>query len=118
MDYCARAIHLPPTRRRTEAEYKREAFELFGTLLERIKPDTISLLSRVQSAPRPEIEEQERERGAAAGRRLQMQHAPAVRLSGDAAPVGPESAAAAAAGRRRDRAAGRSRPAAGRAARR
>jgi len=100
MDYLRQGIHLRAyAQKNPKQEYKREAFELFGTLLERIKHDTISLLSRVQVRTEAEIEEQERERERQLARRLQMQHAsPLSVISGDAAPVGPESAAAAAAG--------------------
>jgi preprotein translocase subunit SecA len=100
MDYLRQGIHLRAyAQKNPKQEYKREAFELFGTLLDRIKRDTISLLSRLQVRTEAEIEEQERERERQLARRLQMQHAaPQSVISGDAAPVGPEAAAAAAAG--------------------
>jgi preprotein translocase subunit SecA len=99
MDYLRQGIHLRAyAQKNPKQEYKREAFELFGSLLDRIKHDSISLLSRLQVRSEAEIEEQEREREAAMARRLQMQHAaPLSVISGDAAPVGPESMAAAAA---------------------
>jgi preprotein translocase subunit SecA len=100
MDYLRQGIHLRAyAQKNPKQEYKREAFELFGALLDRIKRDTISLLSRLQVRTEAEIEEQERERERQLARRLQMQHAaPQSVISGDAAPVGPEAAAAAAAG--------------------
>jgi preprotein translocase subunit SecA len=100
MDYLRQGIHLRAyAQKNPKQEYKREAFELFGSLLDRIKHDTISLLSRLQVRSEAEIEEQERERERQMARKLQMQHAaPQSVISGDAAPVGPEAAAAAAAG--------------------
>jgi preprotein translocase subunit SecA len=97
MDYLRQGIHLRAyAQKNPKQEYKREAFELFGSLLERIKRDTVSLLSRLQVRSEAEIEEQERERERQLARRLQMQHAtPLSVISGDAAPVGPEAAAAA-----------------------
>jgi preprotein translocase subunit SecA len=100
MDYLRQGIHLRAyAQKNPKQEYKREAFELFGALLDRIKRDAISLLSRLQVRTEAEIEEQERERERQLARRLQMQHAaPQSVISGDAAPVGPEAAATASAG--------------------
>ena len=76
MDYLRQGIHLRAyAQKNPKQEYKREAFELFGTLLERIKHDTLSLLSRVQVRTEAEIEAQERERERQMARQLQMQHA-------------------------------------------
>jgi len=95
MDYLRQGIHLRAyAQKNPKQEYKREAFELFGTLLDRIKHDTISLLSRLQIRNEAEIEAQERERQAALARRLQMQHAAAQSaLSSEAEPMGPEAMA-------------------------
>jgi preprotein translocase subunit SecA len=101
MDYLRQGIHLRAyAQKNPKQEYKREAFELFGALLDRIKHDTISLLSRLQVRSEADIEAQERERERQmAARQLQMQHAsPQSVISSDGAPVGPEAAAAAAAG--------------------
>jgi preprotein translocase subunit SecA len=97
MDYLRQGIHLRAyAQKNPKQEYKREAFELFGALLERIKHDTISLLSRLQVRSEAEIEAQERERERQLARKLQLQHAaPQSVISGDVAPVGPEAAAAA-----------------------
>jgi preprotein translocase subunit SecA len=100
MDYLRQGIHLRAyAQKNPKQEYKREAYELFQSLLERINRESISLLSRLQVRSEAEIEEQERERERQLARRLQMQHAvPQSVISGDAAPVGPEAAAAASAG--------------------
>ena len=95
MDYLRQGIHLRAyAQKNPKQEYKREAFELFGTLLDRIKHDSISLLSRLQVRTEAEIEEQQRERELQMARQLQLQHAaPQSAISGDAGAVGPEAAA-------------------------
>jgi preprotein translocase subunit SecA len=100
MDYLRQGIHLRAyAQKNPKQEYKREAFELFNTLLERIKHDTISLLSRLQVRTEAEIEEQQRERERQMARQLQLQHAaPQSAIAADAEPIGPEEAAAAGAG--------------------
>ncbi len=94
MDYLRQGIHLRAyAQKNPKQEYKREAFELFGALLDRIKHDAISLLSRLQVRSEAEIEEQERERERQMARKLQLQHAsPQSVISSDARPVGPEEA--------------------------
>ncbi len=93
MDYLRQGIHLRAyAQKNPKQEYKREAFELFGALLERIKHDTVSLLSRIQVRTEAEIEAQQREREAQLARRLQMQHAaPQSAISADGAD-GPDAA--------------------------
>jgi preprotein translocase subunit SecA len=88
MDYLRQGIHLRAyAQKNPKQEYKREAFELFGALLDRIKHDSVSLLSRLQVRTEAEIEEQERERERQLARQLQMQHAaPQSAISVDGAP--------------------------------
>ena len=98
MDYLRQGIHLRAyAQKNPKQEYKREAFELFGALLDRIKHDSISLLSRLQVRSEAEIEAQERERERLlAAQKLQLQHAaPQSAISSDGGPVGPEAAAGA-----------------------
>jgi preprotein translocase subunit SecA len=59
-------------------EYKREAFELFSAMLDRIKFDTITTVSKIQVRSQAEIEREELERQQRLARALQMQHAEAV----------------------------------------
>ena len=98
MDYLRQGIHLRAyAQKNPKQEYKREAFELFGALLERIKHDTVSLLSRLQVRNEAEIEEQERERERQMARQLQTQHAsPQSVIASDG--IAPGAAAGAAAG--------------------
>jgi preprotein translocase subunit SecA len=89
MDYLRQGIHLRAyAQKNPKQEYKREAFELFSSLLDRIKHDSVSLLSRLQVRSEAEIEAQERERERQLARRLEMQHAaPQSVISGDAEPA-------------------------------
>ena len=43
-------------------EYKREAFEMFGEMLERVKHDTISILSRIRIQSEQDVQRMEEER--------------------------------------------------------
>ncbi len=94
MDYLRQGIHLRAyAQKNPKQEYKREAFELFGALLDRIKHDTVSLLSRLQVRTEAEIEEQERERERQMARQLQTQHAsPQSVIASDGAAEGAASA--------------------------
>src|SRR5690606_34387148 len=49
LDYLRQGIHLRGyAQRNPKQEYKREAFEMFGSMLDRVKADTISILSKIQ----------------------------------------------------------------------
>jgi preprotein translocase subunit SecA len=64
-------------------EYKREAFEMFGVMLEQVKHDTISILARVRVQGEADLDDSaERKRAAEA---LKFQHAEASAL-GETAP--------------------------------
>ncbi|MGH8176921.1 MAG: preprotein translocase subunit SecA [Steroidobacter sp.] len=76
MDYLRQGIHLRSyAQKNPKQEYKREAFELFTTMLDRIKHDTVSLLSRMQLRTQAEIEAEEQERQRRLARAMQFQHA-------------------------------------------
>ena len=65
MDHLRQGIHLRGyAQKNPKQEYKREAFELFSDMLERIKHDVISLLARVQIRSDEDIEALERQRRA------------------------------------------------------
>ena len=58
LDYLRQGIHLRAyAQRKPTQEYKREAFEMFSSLLERMDRDTITFLSRVQVRRQPEMNE-------------------------------------------------------------
>jgi preprotein translocase subunit SecA len=76
MDYLRQGIHLRSyAQKNPKQEYKREAFELFTTMLDRIKHDTVSLLSRMQLRTQEEIDAEEAERQRRLEQALQFQHA-------------------------------------------
>ena len=79
MDYMRQGIFLRSyAQKNPKQEYKREAFELFSAMLDRIKLDTITTLSKIQVRSQADIEREELERQQRLARALQMQHAEAV----------------------------------------
>ena len=84
MDYLRQGIHLRGYAQKDyRFEYKREAFELFAAMLERIKFDTVTILATldVQVKSPEQIEREEEARRARLNRALQLQHAEAASLS-------------------------------------
>jgi preprotein translocase subunit SecA len=84
MDYLRQGIHLRGYAQKDyRYEYKREAFELFAAMLERIKFDTVTILATldVQIKTPEQIEREEEARRARLNRALQLQHAEAASLS-------------------------------------
>jgi len=76
MDYLRQGIHLRSyAQKNPKQEYKREAFELFTSMLDRIKHDTVSLLSRMQLRTQEEIDAEEAERQRRLAKAMQFQHA-------------------------------------------
>jgi preprotein translocase subunit SecA len=79
MDYMRQGIFLRSyAQKNPKQEYKREAFELFSAMLDRIKFDTITTVSKIQVRSQEEIEREELERQQRLARALQLQHAEAV----------------------------------------
>ena len=85
MDHLRQGIGLRSyAQKNPKQEYKREAFERFGAMLERVKHDTISILSRIRIQGEQDLDdEEERKRAAAA---MRFQHAQASALSSQAPP--------------------------------
>jgi preprotein translocase subunit SecA len=102
MDYLRQGIHLRSyAQKNPKQEYKREAFELFTTMLDRIKHDTVSMLSRMQLRTQADIEREEREeqeRQARLARAMQFQHAPPEQITAAAGPAEEPQPLAAASG--------------------
>jgi len=83
MDYLRQGIHLRGyAQKNPKQEYKREAFQMFAEMLDRVKRDTISILSRVQIRTEEEVEALERQRRAST--RMQFQHEEAASVTGAA----------------------------------
>jgi preprotein translocase subunit SecA len=76
MDYLRQGIHLRGyAQKNPKQEYKREAFEMFGTMLDEIKHSVISIVSRAQLRSEQDVEAVEEQRSSAA--RMQFRHAEA-----------------------------------------
>lgn len=90
MDYLRQGIYLRGyAQKQPKQEFKREAFELFQLMLERIKHEIIQMLARVRIRSEDEVQalEQQQQRQAQA-RQLQFQHAEADGLAaGDGEPA-------------------------------
>ena len=81
MDYLRQGIHLRGYAQKDyRFEFKREAFELFAAMLERIKFETASLMATVEVRTQEDLEREEEERRLRLMRALQAQHAEAGSL--------------------------------------
>ncbi|MFC5570527.1 preprotein translocase subunit SecA [Lysobacter yangpyeongensis] len=78
MDYLRQGIHLRGyAQKQPKQEYKKEAFELFSDMLEKVKREVVTLLARVRIRSEEEIaamEAQERAAAEAQARQMQFQH--------------------------------------------
>ncbi|MDA1064027.1 MAG: preprotein translocase subunit SecA [Proteobacteria bacterium] len=89
MDHLRQGIGLRSyAQKNPKQEYKREAFEMFGAMLEQVKHDTISILARVRVQGEQDLDDSAERRRAAAA--LKFQHAEATAL-GDGVPQSPAS---------------------------
>ena len=81
MDYLRQGIHLRGyAQKQPKQEYKKEAFELFGDMLDKVKREVVTLLARVRIRSEEEVaqmEAAERAQAAAIARQMQFQHADA-----------------------------------------
>lgn len=76
MDYLRQGIHLRGyAQKNPKQEYKREAFELFVGLLDRVNYEVISVLSKFEVRKEEDIEQLEAKRRAASNFKMQFQHA-------------------------------------------
>ncbi|HEX5786923.1 MAG TPA: preprotein translocase subunit SecA [Woeseiaceae bacterium] len=86
MDHLRQGIGLRSyAQKNPKQEYKREAFEMFGTMLEQVKQDTISILARIRIQSEQELAEMAEQRRRAAA--LQYRHAQASALAQQPAPA-------------------------------
>ena len=75
MDYLRQGIHLRGyAQKDPKFEFKREAFELFSAMLDRIKFETASLMATLEVRTQEEIEREEEERRERLMRALKAQH--------------------------------------------
>jgi preprotein translocase subunit SecA len=93
MDYLRQGIYLRAyAQKNPKQEYKREAFQLFTAMLDRIRSDTVMLLQRLQVRTEEEIEREEAERQRRLQARMQLQHAAPPELSAQVSPAAPAAA--------------------------
>jgi preprotein translocase subunit SecA len=87
MDYLRQGIHLRGyAQKQPKQEYKREAFELFSEMLEKVKREVVTLLARVHIRDEAEVaamEAQERRQAEAVARQMQFHHADVGGLGAD-----------------------------------
>ncbi|SLM64601.1 MULTISPECIES: preprotein translocase subunit SecA [Dickeya] len=88
MDYLRQGIHLRGyAQKDPKQEYKRESFAMFASMLEGLKYEVISTLSKVQVRMPEEIEaleQQRREEAERLARQQQLSHQAEVAVAGDA----------------------------------
>jgi len=95
MDHLRQGIGLRSyAQKNPKQEYKREAFEMFGTMLEQVKHDTISILSRIRIQGEDDLAEMAKRRQAAEA--MKFQHAEASALGTGSSSQGEQPAAPAA----------------------
>lgn len=97
MDHLRQGIHLRGyAQKNPKQEYKREAFELFADMLEALKLEVITILSKVRVRAEEEVEAVEAKRRAAeAAQKKEFQHEGTATSGTDSAqPQGPARAAA------------------------
>jgi preprotein translocase subunit SecA len=99
MDYLRQGIHLRGYAQKDyRFEYKREAFELFAAMLDRVKFDTVTLVSKVEIRTQEEADREEEIRRERLMQALQTQHAEAQSALAAQAAAPPPVAAPAAPG--------------------
>jgi preprotein translocase subunit SecA len=104
MDYLRQGIHLRSYAQKDyRYEYKREAYELFSSMLDRVKFDTASVLARIDVRSEADLQREEEERQQRLLAALQAQHVEAQSAltgaaSAEAAALGAAGGMSAAAG--------------------
>ena len=96
LDYLRQGIHLRGyAQKNPKQEYKREAFEMFSSMLDLVKHDVAMLVSRAQFRSQRDIDAMEAQRATSTNMQFQHAEAPSVVVSGKDAgseappPVGP-----------------------------
>ncbi|MEO0442897.1 MAG: preprotein translocase subunit SecA [Pseudomonadota bacterium] len=93
MDHLRQGIGLRAyAQRNPKQEYKRESFELFQSMLETIKSETIRILARVEPVSQEEMAAMEEERRRQQEQAMQMEHAQASVLQQESADAQAHSA--------------------------
>ncbi|MGA8259062.1 MAG: preprotein translocase subunit SecA [Arenicellales bacterium] len=94
MDYLRQGIGLRGyAQKDPKQEYKREAFEMFQSLLEQVKHEVVTTLSRIQVRAESEIEEAETRKRVPAPESMQYLHPESAEAQAQAAQGGQDAAA-------------------------
>ena len=95
MDYLRQGIHLRGyAQKNPKQEYKREAFEMFGAMLDRVKRDVVTILSKARIRSPDEVAAEEARRRMAEQLQYRHDEAPSVMsLEATEAEPGAESSA-------------------------
>lgn len=89
MDYLRQGIGLRGyAQKNPKQEYKREAFEMFSAMLERIKHDVVGIVSKVQVRTESDVAAVDEQRRQTAPMQFQHAEASAIADSGDEADAG------------------------------
>ncbi|MEO7431557.1 MAG: preprotein translocase subunit SecA [Dokdonella sp.] len=95
MDYLRQGIYLRGyAQKQPKQEFQREAFELFESMLGRIKHEVVQMIARIRIRSEDEVEameRQQREQAEAQARAMQFQHADAAGFSAADLPADPEA---------------------------
>jgi preprotein translocase subunit SecA len=98
MDYLRQGIHLRGyAQKQPKQEYKRESFQLFSEMLDKVKREVVALLARVRIRTEEEVAQMEaadRQRMEAQARRMQFEHAETGGYGSDEEAVQAQSLAA------------------------
>jgi preprotein translocase subunit SecA len=87
MDHLRQGIGLRSyAQKNPKQEYKREAFEMFGAMLDQVKHDTISILTRIRIQGEQDLDDTAERRRAAAAMRFQHAEASALGTGAAGAP--------------------------------
>ncbi len=88
MDYLRQGIGLRGyAQKNPKQEYKREAFEMFTSMLDRVKTEVVTILAKVQLREESEVDELERRQQEASQEGLELQHADASAPQGEPEPA-------------------------------
>jgi preprotein translocase subunit SecA len=94
MDYLRQGIHLRGYAQQDyRFAYKREAFQMFTAMLDRVKFETVSRLMQIEVRTQEEVDREEEERRRRLMRALQAQHAEAMSALAGAGEMPAEAAA-------------------------
>ena len=94
MDHLRQGIGLRSyAQKNPKQEYKREAFEMFGIMLEQVKHDTISILSRIRIQGEDDLNEMAERKQSPDAMKFQHAQAPSLGAQPQVGAGGPQAAA-------------------------